>query len=610
MPSDAWPNKPPNKSLESTKETFKKRLDGILYEQLNVENIEYFASDALNKTIHLTDDILKEYKDNPSFNANLNLSTHEQEDEAFKTLELPNIQEILQSIIEVKDKIASLKEYLETNAEFSNKVITPPGESKARILPGESNFEEKRIFPRLLTLMYILEHDFEIQKETVKITEGKVTPDMMRQTPYVRIEIPDLERTIYICDEEGNASYIFDSSMLSKNGISIEEMDLYDKEEKNSLIAKYPGIGARFIQTKNWRNVVKKILEEIPQNEKKIKEVLEEKTEKKSEFKEKREYPLFEVFQAEVRAVYPGKGNVQVWFHKERKNYPNWPSNPSVYYKNSGWTDWSDLVGKENHLKKEWLPFDKFHNEVRSLYSGEKNVARWYERVRATHSDWPKKPGHTYKGKGWIGWPELVGRENMFKREYPDFENFKMEVRLLYLGQGNVENWYHIEREKHPNWPKDPDYAYKNIGWQGWPELVGRENMLKKEWLPFENFREEVRTLYPGKGGVQLWYNQEQKNHKNWPSAPDQMYKNQGWVDWSDLAGKENLFKRERLDFNAFQAEVRSLFPGKGMVNEWYKKERKNHPTWPSNPDQFYKGKGWIGWPELVGKENRLKKNK
>ena len=87
MPSDAWPNKPTNKSLESTKETFKKRLDAILYKQLTPENIEIFADQALAETVTLTDDILREYKDNPSFHPNLNLRTLKQEDEAFKTLE-------------------------------------------------------------------------------------------------------------------------------------------------------------------------------------------------------------------------------------------------------------------------------------------------------------------------------------------------------------------------------------------------------------------------------------------------------------------------------------------------------------------------------------------
>jgi len=81
------------------------------------------------------------------------------------------------------------------------------------------------------------------------------------------------------------------------------------------------------------------------------------------------------------------------------------------------------------------------------------------------------------------------------------------------------------------------------------------------------------------------------------------MYKDKGWIDWSELVGRENLFKKERLDFNAFQAEVRSIFPGTGIVSQWYGQERRKHPTWPSNPDKFYKGKGWIGWPQLVGRK-------
>src|SRR3989344_4238345 len=107
MPSEAWsPNPTAHKSLESLKETFKQRLDAILYKQLTVENIETFANDALDEAVKLSEDILKEYKNNPNVCARpTTLSPREQEDEAFMILGLENINEILERINKVKDSI-------------------------------------------------------------------------------------------------------------------------------------------------------------------------------------------------------------------------------------------------------------------------------------------------------------------------------------------------------------------------------------------------------------------------------------------------------------------------------------------------------------------------
>src|SRR5688572_30346275 len=108
MPSDAWTPHPtvPPKSLEFLKDIFKQRLKVILHKQLTVENIETFADKALSEVISLADDVLEEYRSNPSVHPNqIPLNKQEQENEAFAKLDLPDIQEILKSIIDVKEEI-------------------------------------------------------------------------------------------------------------------------------------------------------------------------------------------------------------------------------------------------------------------------------------------------------------------------------------------------------------------------------------------------------------------------------------------------------------------------------------------------------------------------
>ena len=252
-------------SLESLKKTFQQRLAGILGVQLTVENIEAFASEALQTTIKLTEDILTEYRRNPASSAT-GLSGAEEEDAAFKVFDLPDISQILDSIMNLQEEIESLQEYLGRQTEQTSEVNTPPATgSGVKIQKGAGGWQEKKIFPRLLTLLYILEHDFDIplSPSDVPISWGDIEPDMMRQTPYARVEIPVLQRVVYLCEEEGNASYIFDTERLEKIGLTSEELRKKNKEEKKQLITLHPGIGIRLIQSPNWRENMAEYLREI-----------------------------------------------------------------------------------------------------------------------------------------------------------------------------------------------------------------------------------------------------------------------------------------------------------------------------------------------------------
>ena len=591
-------------SIEELKEVYKRKLNSIIYKQLTVENIDTFANDALKDLICLTDEIVKEYKNNESLEPNINLNPRGQEDDAFTKLGLLNISETLQTIIDVKTKIDSLKNYIQesSNEKSIDEVLIPPKPNDIELIIGSGiGFKEKKLISRLLTLLYIIETDFDILKEDIKIIEGETTSNMVRKIPYTRVEIPDMERIVYICDEEGNASYVFDTEKLTKENISIEDIDISNKIEINNLISQHPGIGIRVIQTKDWRTNISELLRNpIP-----VKIEENEESFFVSEFnkREEKEFLLFEDFQTEVKALYSGENNVQKWYFGERKNHPNWPSNPPRKYFNKGWIDWSGLVGRENPNNKEFLSFGDFQTEIRTLYPGEGDVEKWYRKEREKHQNWPANPDRTYKNKGWTGFSELVGRENPNNKEFLSFEAFQIEVKFLYPGKGNVEKWYRKEREKHQNWPSQPPEKYANSGWIGFPELVGKDNQLKKEYLLFEAFQAEVKALYPEKGDIQKWYNKERKKHPNWPSQPYKIYANKGWIGLSELVGRENPNKREFLLFEAFQAEVRTLYPGEGGIVLWYRKEREKHPNWPRYPDEKYFNKGWVGWLELVGKK-------
>ena len=602
-------NQPPSlpPSIEELKEKYKNKLEGILHKTLTVENIDTFADEALEELVMLINDVLDEYNRNEALKPNLDLNKREQEDDAFNKLGLLNIQDTLQRVIEVKDKIDALKVFVSSNKNAKKETFIPP-QSGIVNTPDNSGegLEEKKLVPRLITLLYLLETDFDIQKEDVSITEGGVTSHMMRKTPYVRAEIPDMERIVYICDEEDNASYIFDSEKLVEYGIEIEDIDVRDKGNLKDILARYPGIGARLIQTKYWRSNVAELLSQpITENANRTSLPIEKEGQPPtSEFAkvEKIEFVDLGTFREEVKSLYPGEGDIRKWYKEEKSKHKNWPAHPERVYKNEGWIGFPELIGKENRLKKEYPSFEIFQQEVIALYPGKGNVQSWYMKERSHHKNWTSNPNIIYKDSGWLGWSELVNKENRLKKEYLPFDAFQADVKSLYPGEGGVKEWYDEERRNHFNWPSMPNIIYKNKGWLGFPELVGKENDKKLEYLPFDAFKTEVQGLYNGEFNVLAWYKIERLKHKNWPSKPEVTYKDDGWSGWPKLVGKEYRFMKEFLPFDAFRTEVRGVYKGESNIDKWYKEEKSKHENWPASPNETYKNRGWKGYIELVGK--------
>ena len=425
MSPESQPNNIPGRSIEVLNQTFKKRLDDILYTPINIENIETFGDKALDDTTTLVGDLLDEYHSNPSLEGNRSLSTQEQEDDVCTKLNLPNIPKILDSIMDVQKRISDLKnKYLKdiTTKDTTTEVITPTDPSSEDVIPKEGNgsFKEKDLKPRFLTLLYILETDFNLDiSKDVSVLEGQTTDTMMRQTPYMRVTVPLLNRIVYICDEEGNASYVFD---IEKLDVSPETLDLYTKDQKNILIKTHPGIGTRIIQSPNWRtNMSEYLSDELPEPTTDGETDEKEKPIQRSEFI-KRTFLSFEKFQEEVKAAYfaipeAERIGVDAWYRykKEYKKHKGWPSDPYQTYESEGWVGFPELIGLENGKKKEHLSFQNFTEEVRSAYFAIPEAERvgiqvWYKKEYKKHKGWPSDPRITYKNKGWDGWAKIIGR--------------------------------------------------------------------------------------------------------------------------------------------------------------------------------------------------------
>ena len=104
--------------------------------------------------------------------------------------------------------------------------------------------------------------------------------------------------------------------------------------------------------------------------------------------------------------------------------------------------------------------------------------------------------------------------------------------------------------------------------------------------------------------GVKAW-EAWRKDHRpsDIPSAPDQVYKEAGWINWGDFLGtgrNKRIFK----SFDDARAFARGLkLPSAKAWHAWSKDHRPSDI--PSHPNQVYKEAGWTNWGDFLGTGNK-----
>ena len=258
-------NKPSTDPKDSRYQT---RLKTILSTPLTVETIDTYAQTAVSDLINLSDNVVNEFADITSPDA-FYAGKGELEDAAFRHFDLPSIPVNLDYIAQLDQEIRSIDTVIE-EVRTKNQVIVPPDAHLQPIVPGNGEgIKEKELIPRLKTLLFILKEDYEIEltdPEQVRIAKGKTTDEMMRDEPYYSVEVPSLNRTVLVCDEEGNATFVIDTKRLRELEISTEQLLEMTKDELNAVIEENTGFGRRLIQSENWVDNISENLNEIQSN--------------------------------------------------------------------------------------------------------------------------------------------------------------------------------------------------------------------------------------------------------------------------------------------------------------------------------------------------------
>ncbi|MCP4267175.1 MAG: DEAD/DEAH box helicase family protein [Candidatus Brocadiaceae bacterium] len=265
---------------------------------------------------------------------------------------------------------------------------------------------------------------------------------------------------------------------------------------------------------------------------------------------------------------------------------PRLPSNPSIYYKEKGWINWPDYLGRE---ATDFYPtYEEAKEAVKKLGISSRGeyLERYKEDPRLTST-----PSQYYKEKGWIDFYEFLGRET--PDFYPTYEEAKEAVKKLEINQ---KDEYLKRYKEDPRLPSAPSATYKGKGWIGWPDYFGRE---APDFYPtYEEAKEAVKKL-----GISLRveYRRLYKEDTRLPCEPNEKYEDKGWIDWHDYLGKEALYKTYK--------EAKQAVKKLGITsNLEYRKNHEKDQRLPTNPDRVYKKRGWIDGYDFFGKQTPVEK--
>lgn len=213
-----------NKNILNDAE-YRERYQRIVEMPLSPNNVDSYADEAMDQLSGLIADIEDKYKWE-----GLGLSDKEREDMIFQqALPGENINDTLDRIDTVAQDLRGLDRLIDASRNMPvDQVILPPDETELLMTMGEGSSGEARELkrlPKLKTALFVLGQDFGVDvydEEQLRLSTGIVDPKMMRKTSYDAIELPQLERLLLICDENGNRTYVFDTAKLDEVKITPE----------------------------------------------------------------------------------------------------------------------------------------------------------------------------------------------------------------------------------------------------------------------------------------------------------------------------------------------------------------------------------------------------
>ena len=248
------------------------KLEQILSTTLTPENIDFYADRALDDLVALSADAVSDFSKRMPEIAVEQIEEGDKEDAAFEYFGLPSINLSLEHISGLAAEIRGLDRTIEALSRRGEVIIPPDKNIDLQITTSDGSYEEKKVMPRLKTILLLLKKTYEVSvddPEHLTLQKGILDPRMMRGESYVALIAPKLAHTIFVCDEEGNATYVIHNPTLEMLNLSPEDLMGMSKSEINDLLAKNSSLGKRIVYSSRFVNNIQRALsvEEDHQND-------------------------------------------------------------------------------------------------------------------------------------------------------------------------------------------------------------------------------------------------------------------------------------------------------------------------------------------------------
>ncbi len=217
----------------------------------SIENPEKYIEGVFNAFISQTEELVKLYKEEHQLEISPDEDIRNLEDKALADVGFTGVSKTLDRILEIREIVLSKIPNIVKH--YSSDIITPPDQDGGIIAGSGEGFENKKeLISRFKTLLFILLADCGLKEDQIKVTIGSVDKNMMREEPYIMVEVSDLDRTVFVCDEEGNRTDIFDMKHKMCQVEGAQGLALLTKQEREEFGKMYPGSHAAIRFSPDW----------------------------------------------------------------------------------------------------------------------------------------------------------------------------------------------------------------------------------------------------------------------------------------------------------------------------------------------------------------------
>ena len=155
------------------------------------------------------------------------------------------------------------------------------------------------------------------------------------------------------------------------------------------------------------------------------------------------------------------------------------PTAANSVYKNKGWVRLGDWLGNNVIATQDKIFCSYEESKKIAQKLNIKKVSDWkkYARSKNNKLNIPIVPEKVYINKGWVSWADFLGTENFFRKNrlYKSFNDCKKWFAKNNIKTSNEWREFKKKLERPDYIPALPDTYYKNKGWKGWNDFLGKE---------------------------------------------------------------------------------------------------------------------------------------